>query len=68
MTEKEINEQFTAKIRRGIFKPVARHITNMAGAVQRRAPSPFCLIDRPQPSKIIRNMIRQPRLLFLWNG
>jgi hypothetical protein len=35
MTEKEINEQFTAKIEKGIFKPVARHLTNMASAEDR---------------------------------
>jgi hypothetical protein len=35
MTEKEINEQFTAKIQRGIFKPVARHLTNLSSAEDR---------------------------------
>jgi hypothetical protein len=35
MTDKEINEQFTAKVRRGIFKPVARHLTNVASAEDR---------------------------------
>jgi hypothetical protein len=30
MTESEINQEFSAKVRRGIFKPVARHLSNAA--------------------------------------
>jgi len=35
MTEKEINQEFTRKIEKGIFKPVARHLTNLAEAEDR---------------------------------
>jgi hypothetical protein len=35
MTEQEINERFTAKVRRGVFRPVARHLTNLAEAEDR---------------------------------
>lgn len=35
MTSKEINEAFTAKMKKGIFQPVARHITNLSNAEDR---------------------------------
>jgi len=35
MTDAEINQEFTRKIERGIFRPVARHLTNFASAEDR---------------------------------
>jgi len=35
MTDKEVNEQFTAKVRRGVFKPVDRQLTNRDTAEDR---------------------------------
>ena len=32
MTELEINQAFDKKVRRGIFRPVARYLTNQATA------------------------------------
>jgi hypothetical protein len=35
MTQTEINAAFTDKVRRGIFKPVAKHLTDLAAAEDR---------------------------------
>ena len=42
MTHAEINSLFTDKVRRGIFKPVARHLTDEATA-EDRLQSAICM-------------------------